>query len=160
MITLADHIVALNGRTVMVISADGIPVSIGRVTVNSIDSDSRASPVTITFETHAIRCELGVPASKIDALSQSRAGEHLAYRLPPGNAFNFSVRPPSQHAVTEPVIETFPLPERGPAQSTAPAPLAAKSPTAVAAEKLKKTSAAVDRLIRDVAPLNSSSRRV
>jgi len=151
MTSLPPHVVAINGRTVLVMTAEGSPVSVGRVTVKPIDNDSRLSPVTITFETEAMRCELGVPSDKIDALAQSAAGDHLAYRLPPGDAFRFVDTTRRSELATDPIIETFPLP--GPViATTALPPQVAKTPTTVAAEKLQKTGAAVHKLIRDVAP--------
>jgi len=158
MTPLPTHVAAIDGRTVLVLAADGAPVSIGRVSVKAMHHDSRTSPVSIRFETEALRCEFGVPSEKIDALTQSSAGEHLAYRLPIGDAFG--VEKPAQRAdiVTAPIIETFPLPDRAILAAAPQLHLPPKPPAASASEKLQKTGAAVDKLMRAAAPPAPASR--
>jgi hypothetical protein len=139
----------LDGRSVIVATAGGQRVSIGRVKVSAIDERSQTSFVSITFETETMRCELGVPSAKLDALCRSDDGEYLRYSLPPGDAVWLPRPLPLPPASGEPVIETFALPE---APAALPVPAVPTTPVRKNPRKLTiaDTRNALNRLLRNV----------
>lgn len=151
-LTPSEMISAVKGRTVIVTTSDGRAVSIGRIKVNPVDKASQVSPVSIAFETETMRCELGVPVGKVEALHNSDDGEHLRYTLPSGDTVWIPDVPIRSVLPAEPIVETFPLPPptTKPTPSNTPAAPASLSPTRKLT--IERTRAALDRLLRNMAP--------
>lgn len=102
---------SLDGKTAVVVTSDGEPVSIGRFHVLRDPLLNQIERVELAFETHLLSCRLRVPHVKIPDIKKTWNGESFRYELPAGDAAWRGPReeeaPPGQPA---PVVETFPLP--------------------------------------------------
>jgi hypothetical protein len=125
-----DEISALHGKSVIIRTATGATVSIGKVKVDAFNQDSLGMRVSVEFETPTMRCELGVPGTRLNELANSWDGDLLRYSLPPGDDVWLPAKerelPP---APTEATVETYPLPVEPPrtarpARDLRPAPKA------------------------------------
>ncbi|HVU32819.1 MAG TPA: hypothetical protein VHE61_05255 [Opitutaceae bacterium] len=113
------RILELNGKPVVVLTATGTPVSIGRLRVESDDGDTSEPRVVLEFETETMRCQLRIGNAPRQALLETWDGATYRYRLQTEDRVWVPLReepaPPAS-----PIIETFPIPPSIPSKKLPP----------------------------------------
>lgn len=111
-----EDIAALHGRAVIVLTAQGHPISIGRLRVDV--ETSQLPRLNLDFETENIRCSMRISPERTTGLAASWDGERYTYRLPAGDQVWTPPPPRDPPRPAQPIIETFPPPSHSPSRNS------------------------------------------
>ena len=96
------RVAELHGKTVVLVTDGGAPVSFGRVRVlMSASSAQTVARVEVDFETVRLKCTLRIPPDKWTSLVEQWDGEQTRYALPHGDGFWQDEREPAKRRVVE-----------------------------------------------------------
>jgi hypothetical protein len=110
-----EELAALDGRTILLKTLAGTPVSLGRLRVEPQDDLRAGRRVSVLFETETMHCVLGIPAARLNDLPRTWDGSMYTYTLPSGDSLWMPAKEPHRRDLppAAPIVEAFPPPIRG-----------------------------------------------
>lgn len=75
----------LHGKPVLILTAQGVPISMGRVEVIKDPLHKQVDRAELVFETETMGCRLRIPAERVAAFKQTWDGKEFRYTLPGGD---------------------------------------------------------------------------
>lgn len=120
-----EELSALDGRTVLLKTRSGTPVSLGHLRVEPVDDLRAGRRVFVQFETETMQCILGVPAARLADLPRTWDGAMYTYTLPSADSLWIPAKEPGRSSLPAgaPIIEAFPPPRRSEQREMGPLPV-------------------------------------